>query len=334
MYKILLTAIGCPNGYTAIKHLQRYGVHVIGADAKSAPVSASLVDEFYQMPLANSPNFVKSICDIVDKERPDVLVSQSEDEVAVLSRHAGDIDTCVLVASPNAVGVAMNKAFVYKKALRLGVPVPRYHTCVNQTELMCILRSYVPEFGSAIVRPVRGKGSRGLLIVVPCIDRAANRWQKWPDAARVSIAELESSNLAKLRYPLIVSEPLRGEVAFEGYVVDGKVLTGFLKQKNREVGNASPSHTRNVCIENVKIEDLARRLLVDFGGHSFVDVQFIGGKLMEINPRLSTLIYTEEYNMIHFGILHALGLITDAEIAEKRLPLGRTSEFFWDLHYD
>jgi len=335
MYKVLLTAIGCPNGYTAIKHLQRYGVHVIGADARAAPVAASLVDKFYTVPLANSSYFIDEIFDIVDTERPDVLVSQSEDEVAVLTKYVRDLDTRVLVATPpDAVHVSMDKWAVYDRAEEIGVPVPTYFPCTDHHELLLVVRKYLCEFGSAIVRPTRGKGSRGLRIVVPHINRVGNRWQKWPDAAHISMVEMESCDLTKLHYPLIVSEPMQGEVAFEGYVVDGKVLTGYLKQKRREVGNASPSHTHNTCIEDDDLTGYAHKLVADFGGHSFVDVQFIQGKLMEINPRLSTQIYTPDYNMIHFGILHTLGLMSDSEIAEKRLPLGKTAEFFWDLHYD
>lgn len=334
MYKVLLTAIGCPNGYTLIQNLQRYGVHVVGTDAGGPPVSASLVERFCRVPLARSPKFIDAIRGIVKGERPDVLVSQSEDEVEVLSRHIDEIDTCVMVASLDAVRVAMDKTATYEMAERVGVPVPRYQVCNNRGELLSVLLRIVNIFGSAIVRQTRGKGSRGLLIVVPYLNRAANHWQRWPDAVHISLAEVEASDLSRLCYPLIVSEPLSGECAYEAYVVDGTVMTGYLKRKRREVGNASPSHTHNMCIEDAEIEDMVRRLVADFGAHSFVDVQFIGGKLMEINPRLSTQIYTPDYNMIHFGILHALGEMTDAEIAEKRLPLGKTSEFFWDLHYD
>lgn len=331
MYKILLTAIGCPNGITAIKNLQRYGVDVVGADARSNPIAASFVERFYQVPLASSADFIDTIADIVRREKPDVLVSQSEEEVAVLSRHGHHVGTCVMVTSPKAVHESMNKVLAYRKAKHLGVPIPRYFHAMGPGALLRDVRACIAEFGSAIIRPTRGKGSRGLLVVVPILDRASNNWQVWPDATLISVNELESSSLTNLRYPLIVSEPLVGEMAYEGYCVDGKILTGFLKRKTRMINNST--HTHNVSIEDEAIESIARAMVADFGGHSFVDVQCIGGKLMEINPRLSTLIYTPDYNMIHFGILHTLGLMSDAEIAEKRLPPGKTAEFYWGVHY-
>jgi len=331
MYKILLTAIGCPNGITAIKHLQRYGVCVVGADAHPTPVAASLVETFYQIPLARNESFLKAIRHLIRLEKPDVLVSQSEEEVEVLSQHADDLDTCVMVSSPDAVRTVMDKWATYEKAKKLGIPVPRSNLCVDSNALLRTVTEYVKELGSAVVRPARGKGSRGLRVVVPVVDRMSHDWRRWPGVVLTSLAEIESSDLDAITYPMIVSEREYGEVAYEGYCANGKMLTGFLKHKSREVHNGH--HTYNRSVDILDLAPYACEMVKDFGGHSFVDVQFVGGKLMEINPRLSTLIYTPEYNMIHFGILHALGMMTDAEIAEKRLPLGKTAEFHWDVHY-
>ena len=168
---------------------------------------------------------------------------------------------------------------------------------------------------------------------MPKIDRMNIDWHTWPSVVLLSLGELVASNLRNLLYPLIVSEPenVLEECAYEGYCVDGEILTGFLKHKSRVVLNGH--HTLNISFEHADLEIYVRKLVTDFGGNSFVDIQFIGGKLMEINPRLSTLIYTPEYNMVHFGILHTLGEMSDAEIVSKRLEIGRTAKFYWDVHY-
>ena len=45
----------------------------------------------------------------------------------------------------------------------------------------------------------------------------------------------------------------------------------------------------------------------------FVNVQFIDGRLLEINPRISTIVYQDDFNMPYLAVRHALG-----EIDEER----------------
>jgi len=334
MYKVLLTAIGCHNGITLIKNLQKYGVRVIGTDVQEDIVAASLIERFYKVPMANSERFVDAINDIVYKESPDVLVAEADEEVEVLSRHAADIDTNVMVTSLAAVRRSRDKWQTYNTAKSLNVPVPESDLCTGPAILLQKVREYVERFASAVLRPVRGRGSRGLHVVVPNIDRMNFDWHTWPSVVLISLDELVASDLRNLSYPLIVSEPenVLEECAYEGYCVDGEILTGFLKHKGRVVH--SGYYTLNMSFEHADLELYTRKLVANFEGNSFVDIQFIGGKLMEINPRLSTLIYTPEYNMVHFGILHTLGHMSDAEIVEKRLEAGRTGTFYWDVHYE
>lgn len=334
MYTVLLTAIGCHNGITLIKNLQKYGVRVIGTDVREGTVATSLIERFYKVPMANSKYFVDAINDIIYKEKPDVLVSEVDEEVEVLSRHAADIDTNIMVTSLAAVRASRDKWGVYKRAKSLNIPIPESSLCTCPEPLVPTVREYVERFGSAIVRPSRGRGSRGLHVVVPDIDRMNFDWHTWPSVVLISLSELVAANLRNLSYPLIVSEPenVLEECAYEGYCVGGEILTGFLKHKGRVVHNGY--YTLNTSFEHADLELYTRKLVADFEGNSFVDIQFIGGKLMEINPRLSTLIYTPEYNMVHFGILHTLGYMSDAEIVEKRLEVGRTGTFYWDVHYE
>ena len=62
---------------------------------------------------------------------------------------------------------------------------------------------------------------------------------------------------------------------------------------------------------------LAEVLAMDY----FLSVQFKGGKLMEINPRVSTIVYTPEINPPALAVGLALGT-TDAEELRAAAPAG------------
>ena len=50
----------------------------------------------------------------------------------------------------------------------------------------------------------------------------------------------------------------------------------------------------------------------------------------EVNPRISTMIYSPTFNLPLLGIRHALGLATEAELREARLETGRWMEYYTD----
>ena len=40
--------------------------------------------------------------------------------------------------------------------------------------------------------------------------------------------------------------------------------------------------------------------------------------MIEINPRISTIVYQEDFNLPYLGVKHALGELSDDELAEAR----------------
>ncbi|MBE0528517.1 MAG: ATP-grasp domain-containing protein [Thermoleophilia bacterium] len=78
---------------------------------------------------------------------------------------------------------------------------------------------------------------------------------------------------------------------------------------------------------------ICRRLQLD----QFVSIQFMGEHLIEVNPRVSTFVYQEDFNLPYLGIKYALGEL-DAEgvaLAQSRVRTSRRSvryfdQVFWD----
>jgi hypothetical protein len=75
-------------------------------------------------------------------------------------------------------------------------------------------------------------------------------------------------------------------------------------------------------------EQIIRRIPLSYN----ISIQFIGGKLIEINPRTSTFIYQDDLNEPWLAIKLALGLISPSEVRQyqSRIRYGRRMVRFMD----
>ena len=65
--------------------------------------------------------------------------------------------------------------------------------------------------------------------------------------------------------------------------------------------------------------ETARKIVAELGLDHFYNIQLVGEHVIEINPRISTIVYQEDLNLAWLGIKHALGEVTAEELGE----LGR-----------
>ena len=64
----------------------------------------------------------------------------------------------------------------------------------------------------------------------------------------------------------------------------------------------------------------------ELGIEHFFNIQLVGEHVIEINPRISTIVYQEDLNLPYLGVKRALGEISDEELAalRSRIRPGRT----------
>ena len=58
--------------------------------------------------------------------------------------------------------------------------------------------------------------------------------------------------------------------------------------------------------------------------------------MIEINPRISTIVYQDDLNLPYLGVKHALGEITDDELARSRSRSARPTalRYFDQVEWD
>ena len=64
--------------------------------------------------------------------------------------------------------------------------------------------------------------------------------------------------------------------------------------------------------------EIADALVAELAIEHFFNIQLVGEHVIEINPRISTIVYQEDLNLPYLGVKRALGEISDDELAGAR----------------
>ena len=64
--------------------------------------------------------------------------------------------------------------------------------------------------------------------------------------------------------------------------------------------------------------ELANAIVAELGIEHFFNIQLVGEHVIEINPRISTIVYQEDLNLPYLGVKRALGEISDDELRALR----------------
>jgi len=115
--KILLTAVGGPSGICFAKSLSEIDhVYLVGTSAEDDTIGKSFVDAFYRVPLANDPAYLDALREIIKKEKIDYILPFVDEEMCILSEHAGSLGCKVLVSPFSTIAFTSNKAKMYEIA--------------------------------------------------------------------------------------------------------------------------------------------------------------------------------------------------------------------------
>jgi uncharacterized protein YxjI len=92
-----------------------------------------------------------------------------------------------------------------------------------------------------------------------------------------------------------------------------------------------------VTLSDSELMELAGRIVEALEIEHFFNIQLVGGHVIEVNPRISTIVYQEDLNIPYLGVKRALGEISDDELATyaARVRPGRTAlRYFDQLEWD
>jgi carbamoyl-phosphate synthase large subunit len=331
--KIILTACGCPGASTLIKRLKGNGereVKIIGTDINNEAIGRFLCDGFYKVPSGTSNEFIPAMIDIVEKENPALIFPESSNEVLALAKAREkfeEMETKVIVSSPEAIQASSNKYLMYETVKQSGkVDLPEYSSASNLDDFVAASERLGYPESPIVFKPHFGKGSRGVRIIDPKADRKSQLMDEKPTSKYMSFDEFIEifKDVEDTDFPdFLLMEYLEGiEKTADTLALDGRALLTTIKTVEKARWGVI---AEGALVRDDFLVEQTEHVLNSIPLSYCVNVQFIAGRLVEINPRVSTFIYQQNLIAPYLAIKLALGELSEEDVIayQERIDYGR-----------
>ena len=316
---MLVSASGAPGTAALLRALRENGerrVRLVGTDMGERAIGRHLCDAFHLVPAGSDPSFAEAILDVVERENVDVVLPQSSFDLEGLADHRDAFPVPVLVSSPDTIRRSNDKAETYSLLQRLGIAGPDFRRVNGAAEVAAAASELGYPGRPVCLKPVFSSGSRGFRVLDPTVDRAHQLLHERPGSVAMRLEEAVELLPASGGPDLLVMElATGGERTIDGIADGQRVVLGH--PKTRESMRAGLA-MYFVTLDDAKLMEVANRL--------------VGEHVIEINPRISTVVYQDDLNLPYLGVKRALGEISDEELTalRSRVRLGRTALRYFD----
>jgi carbamoyl-phosphate synthase large subunit len=334
----MVTASGAPGTAALLRALRGNGereIRLVGTDMSAQSVGRHLCDSFHVVPAGSDPAFADAMVEVADREGVDAVLPQSSFDLLGLAEAKSRFQAAVLVASPEAIRRSNDKADSYAMLDAIGVRGPAWRRVRGGeavADAACELG--YPEREIAL-KPVFSSGSRGFRILSSSADRHEQLLTNRPGVAEALRLEDLLELLGDDETELLVMELAAGkERTIDGFAENGRIVLGH--PKTREAMRAGLAMYFET-LDDPELMEIAEKIVAELRLDHFFNIQLVGEHVIEVNPRISTIVYQEDLNLPYLGVKHALGELSEEEVAAARArirPTRRALRYFDQVEWD
>ena len=302
---VLVSASGAPGTAALLRGLRENGereVRLVGTDMSERSIGRHLCDAFHLVPAGADPGFPDAILDVCAREGVDAVLPQSSFDLEGLAEHKqrfADAGIAVLVASPGRDPALERQGGV----LRVPAADRRADDRLPARQRRR-RRSRPPRASSATPtgRSASSPSSRRA--------RAASASSTRPSTARTSCCtsgRARSAMRLEEAVELIGDDPTDllvmelatgGERTIDGIADGGRIALGH--PKTREAMRAGLA-MYFVTLDDPQLMEIADRIAAELALDHFFNIQLVGDAVIEINPRISTIVYQDDLDIPYLG---------------------------------
>ena len=336
---VLVSACGAPGTAALLHGLRNNGerdVRLVGTDMSEQAIGRHLCDAFHRVPAGSDRGYADAMLEVCRAEHVDVVLPQSSFDLLGLAEAKDRFDgIAVLVASPEAIRRSNDKAETYAMLDRIGVRGPKWRRVAGGEAVAAAARELGYPNVDVCMKPVFSSGSRGFRILSAAADRHEQLLSNRPGVAEALRLEDLVDLLGDDRTELLVMELATGkERTIDGIATQGRIALGH--PKTREAMRAGLAMYFET-LDDPALMDTARKIVAELRLDHFFNIQLVGEQVIEINPRISTIVYQEDLNVPYLGVKHALGEISEEELgalAARIRPTRRALRYFDQVEWD
>jgi len=323
---------GAPNGEAIAHDIKKFhpSVFLVGTDSNDWANNRWLYDRFVVVPEVSDSKYI-SIVQATAKSCKWIFPLNSMDAAKlqkskVLNGSRDGVNK-VLASSPDVILEASNKAALYD---RFGIP---YKVATGQSMLLRLNQMGVDKRG-LVVKPLGGRGTRGVFIIKKIDDFIARNefkpgflYVSYPRFLNMFTASKWFNDSSK---KWVVMPYYTGNEYFVNCLCkDGEVLWSqvlHVKDKRDHVCTMASvvRHPSNLA--------MAKHICKEYGFNYWVNIQFIDDHLIEVNPRISSFVASNDYSVPYLAVRLAEGEVVN----EKRFPpppIGSTLQRVFQSYY-
>lgn len=337
MTTILVTAVGAPGSARLLRALRENGereVRLVGVDMAERSVGRYACDAFHLVPPGANAAFADALLRLVEDERVDVVLPQSSHDLQWLAERRAEFPVPVLVSGPETVRRSNDKAETYELLHRIGVRAPEFRRVTGRAGVDAAARELGYPDVPVCFKPVFSSGSRGFRILDPVVDRTHQLLYERPGSLTMRLEEacelLPDDGLDLLVMELATG----GERTVDGIGDGRRVVLGHPKtRESMRAGLAMHFVTLDAPDLDAVAEQIVEALEIEW----FFNIQLVGDFVIEVNPRISTMVYQEDFNLPWLAVKRALGELSDDELQalRSRVRPGRTAlRYFDQIEFD
>jgi carbamoyl-phosphate synthase large subunit len=335
---VMVTASGAPGTAALLRALRENGereVRLVGTDMSERSVGRHLCDSFHIVPGGADPAFPDAVLQVAEQEDVEAILPQSSFDLEGLSEHVGRFPMPVLVSKPDTIRRSNDKAETYELLHRLGVKAPQFKRVNGAHEVAAAAEELGYPDRPVCFKPVFSSGSRGFRVLDPTVDRAHQLLNERPGSVAMRLDEAVELLPDEGGPDLLVMElATGGEVTIDGIANGREIVLGH--PKTREAMRAGLA-MYFVTLDDPELMRVGETIVEDLGIEHFFNIQLVGDYVIEINPRISTIVYQEDLNIPYLGVKRAIGEISEDELRTyaSRIRPGRTAlRYFDQLEFD
>ena len=337
---VVVSASGAPGTAALLRALRENGerrVRLVGTDMSERTVGRHLCDAFHVVPSGADPGFADAMLDVCRREGAAAVLPQSSFDLLGLAEAKERFEgIAVLVSSPDAIRRSNDKAESYALLQRIGVKAPDWRRVRGAGAAAEAARELGYPDRDVCFKPVFSSGSRGFRVLSASADRQEQLLTNRPGVAAAMQLDELTELLPDTGGPeLLVMELATGkERTIDGIASGGRVVLGHAKTREAvRAGLAMYFET----LDDPQLMDVAARIVAELALDHLFNIQLVGEYVIEINPRVSTVVYQEDLNLPYLGIQHALGEISDEELgglAARVRTTRRAMRYFDQVEWD
>jgi carbamoyl-phosphate synthase large subunit len=183
-------------------------------------------------------------------------------------------------------------------------------------------------------KPAFSSGSRGFRVLDPTVDRTHQLLYERPGALAMRLEEAVEL-LPEDGLDLLVMEFLTEPERTVDGIADGSRIVLSATRTRESVRCGLGMYF--VTLDAPELVAASEEIAAEFGLEWFFSIQFMGEKVIEINPRISTMMIQEDFNLPWLAVKRALGEASDEELRalQDRVRPGHTVlRFFEQVEFD